>query len=135
MRNSREEESEYFNHKFGSSMGGTKPSEELHSRSGEAKRHEKKIKRLENSVNRFRQLHLNSLKKLKEAEGRRRGETLQHERSKQMYVERIRLLQRNIESNRQALIHCGRQMEKHILPTSLILEMSAEEKRQQDNEL
>ena len=135
MRNSREEESEYFNHKFGSSMGGTKPSEELHSRSGEAKRHEKEIKRLENSVNRFRQLHLNSLKKLKEAKGRRWEETIKHERSKQMYVERIRLLQRNIESNRQVLAPCGRQMEKHLLPTSLILEMSAEEKRQQDNEL
>ena len=39
MRNSREEESEYFNHKFGSSIGGTKPSEELHSRLGEAKLH------------------------------------------------------------------------------------------------
>ena len=86
-------------------------------------------------MNRFRQLHLNSLKKLKEAKGRRWEETIKHERSKQMYVERIRLLQRNIESNRQALAYCGRQMEKHILPTSPILEMSTEEKRQQDNEL
>ena len=62
-------------------------------------------------------------------------EELQYERSKQIYVERIKTLYRNIESNKRSLGHLYTydEMDKNIVPNNMILEISAEDKSRELN--
>lgn len=57
-------------------------------------------------------------------------EELQYERSKQIYIERINTLHRNIEANKRSLGHLYTydEMNKNIVPNNMILEISAEDK-------